>query len=87
MKQALAPRVPLCHTYVIIPRNPPSDVTFAIMIPDIRAVGIHADIVGAADITIQVSRFDSIMKEAVGTAVSASVWPRRGQIVLSRGNP
>ena len=49
-------------------------------------MGILADIVGAADVTIPVSRLDSLIREVGGTAVSASVWREGGVIGLSIGN-
>ena len=52
---------------------------------DIRAVKIHADIVGAVDVTIRVSRLDSVAQEVGGTTVSASVWRGGGVIGLFIG--
>jgi len=80
---ALAQRVPRCHAHVIIPRNPPSVVLACNRSRDIRAVGIHADIVGAADVAVPVSRLDNPVPEVGGTAVSASVSRGEGVIGLS----
>jgi len=80
---ALAQRVPRCHAHVIIPRKPPSVVLACNRSRDIRAVGIHADIVGAADVAVPVSRLDNPIQEVGGTAVSASVSRREGVIGLS----
>jgi len=49
-------------------------------------VGIHADIVGAADVAVPVSRLDNLIQEVGGTAVSASVWRGEGMIGLFIGN-
>lgn len=83
---AVAQRVPRCHAHGIIPRNPPSGVLACTLCRDIRAVGIHADIVGAADVAVPVSRLDNLIQEVGGTAVSASVWRGEGMIGLSIGN-
>ena len=53
---------------------------------DIRAVGIHADIVGAADVAVPVSRLDNPIQEVGGTAVSTLVSRGEGVIGLSIGN-
>ena len=52
----------------------------------IGALGIQADIVGAAGVTILVSALDNTIREVCVTAVSASVSPRRGDNGLSRGD-
>ena len=83
---ALAQRVPRCHTNVIIPRNPPSVVLVCIQSRDIRAVEIHADTVGAAGVTIAVTKLDGPIQEVGGTAVSAVVSRGGGVIGLSIGN-
>lgn len=83
---ALAQRVPRCHAHVIIPRNPPSVVLACNRSRDVRAVGIHADIVGAADVAVPVSRLDNPIQKVGGTAVSASVSRGQGVIGLSIGN-
>ena len=49
----------------------------------IRAGGIHADTVAAADVAIRVTRLDNPMRELGGTAVWASVWRGGGVIGLS----
>ena len=83
---ALAQRVPRCHAHVIIPRNPSSIVLTCNLSCDIRALGIHADIVGAADVAVPVSRLDNPIQEVGGTAVSASVSRGEGVIGLSIGS-
>ena len=66
-----AQRVTQCHTNVIIPRNPTSVVMVCVRFRYIRAVGIYADIVGAASVVIPVSVLDSPILEVGRTAVSA----------------
>ena len=70
---ALAQRVPRHHTYVVIPRDPPFVVMACVLPPDFGAVGIYADTVGPADVSIPVTRLDGPIGEVGGMAVSASV--------------
>lgn len=81
-----AQRVPRCNAHVIMPRNPPSVVLACNRSRDIRAKGIHADIVGSADVAVRVSGQDSPIQEVGGKAVSASVWRWYRIIRMSMGN-
>lgn len=52
---------------------------------DIRAIGIHANIVGAAGVAVRVFTLDNLVQEDGEKAVSASVWRGAGEIVSSVG--
>lgn len=49
-------------------------MVLCIRVSDIIAVGSHADTVGAAGVTIPVTRLNSPIQEVGGTAGSALVW-------------
>ena len=83
---ALAWRVLRCHTNAINPRNPPSVVLVCIHSRDVGAVGILADTVGAAGVTIAVTTLDGPIGEVGETAVSAMVSRGGGVSGLSMGN-
>lgn len=59
--------------------------TYSIRFRDIRAAGIHANIVGAADVAVRVFRLDNLVQEEGVKAVSASVWRGAGEVGLSIG--